>query len=234
MFGNSKNQSDNQGLENHTGVPPGLFSDPAGKFAEIYGSALVGQTRMFIAACLLGLVALISVIGMLYLANKSATTPWIVEVNDLAGVVSKPVKIENIKPNQAVTKAELAKFIMNIFTIDKNLTGRFFREANVMTTGLATTKFSAFRVSEKIVERMTKEPNMSRTVKVTSVDISQTGVGFVFLSTEENVDSVIGTVKAKWRVTLKFEFETPRTEAEILQNPLGLFITDMNITQEGK
>lgn len=234
MFGRSKKQISIQSLADLPGAPEGVFKDPAHEFAEIYGSAVVGQSRLFVVSGIMGFVALAAVIGMFSLANKSTAVPWIVEVNDDSGVVSRPVKIENIRPNQAVIKAELARFIKYIFTIDKALTGGYFRDANVMTSGLGTTKFANFRASENVAQRLAMETSMSRTVTVTSVDLSQQGVAFVFLSTEEHVGQVVGLVKAKWRVTLKYELDSPKSEAEILANPLGLFVTDLNITQEGK
>lgn len=234
MFGRRKKQSEPQTLADQPDAPAGVFKDPAHQFAEIYGSALVGQSRLFVGMGLLGLVAILAVGGMFSLANKSTAVPWLVEVNNDGGVLSRPVKIENIRPNEAVIKAELAKFITKVFAIDRALTPRNFKEANVMTSGMATTKFTNFRASENVAQRLSKETDMTRTVSVTSVDLSQQGIGFVFLSTEENKGQVTGLAKAKWRVTIKYEMDPPKTEAEILTNPLGLFITDLNITQEGK
>jgi type IV secretory pathway TrbF-like protein len=211
-----------------------MYDDAAGKFAEIYGPALVGNARMFVVACAALAVAVAAVGGMYQLSIKSTATPWLVEVSKDGGVLSKPVRIESIQPNRAVVKAELAKFIRQIFTLDIALTPRYFREANVMTSGLATTKFSEFRVLENVAQRLSKEPDMTRIPTVTSVDMSQEGIAFVFLSTEETRGAITGVAKSKWRVTLKYAMNPPKTEAEILENPLGLYITDLNITQEGK
>lgn len=214
-------------------APEGLYSDPIHKFAEIYGSSMVGQARLFILSGVMGVLALASIVGMFALANKSTVTPWIVEVNDDGGVRNRPVRMENIRPNQAVIKSELAKFITNVFTIDPALTPQNFKRANVMTTGLATSQFSEFRSTEKIATRLSKEPDSTRMAKVSSVDISQPGVAFVFLTTEESRGSTLAVANAKWRVTLKYQLTPPKTEKEILDNPLGLFVTGLNITKEG-
>lgn len=234
MFRRRKKEEAPTSLAQQADAPEGLFKDPAHEFSEIYGSALVGQNRMFVVAGLFGLVAITAVIGMFLIAANNTAVLWTVEVTNEAGIVKRPVKIENIRPNQAVVKAELAKFIVNIFVIDKALTPRNFKDANVMTSGLGTTKFSNFRISENIAARLVKEPDMTRLVKVASVDLSQAGIAFVFLTTEETRGALTGIAPAKWRVTLKYEMTPPKTEDEILINPLGLFITDLNITQEGK
>lgn len=210
----------------------GLFSEATDKFAEIYGSALVSQGRMFVLAVLMSLVAMFAVIAMFMLADKSTAVPWLVEFTEEGGIRNKPVKIESINPTQAVIKAELAKFIVNIFTIDKALTPRKFAEANVMTKGLATTQFTEFRASENVMQRLIKEPDVTRVANVSSVDVSTPGVAFVFLTTDEARGALTGMVKAKWRVTLKYELVPPKTEADLLANPLGLYVNAMNITQE--
>ncbi len=233
VFGR-KNKEVPRQLADMPDAPVGMFKDPAQEFAEIYGSAMVGQNRMFVLAGLLGVVTLFAVAAMFSLASKSTAVPWLVEVNNDGGVLSRPVKIENIQPNQAVIKSELAKFIVNIFTLDKALSPRYFVDANVMTSGLGTTKFANFRTSENVAQRLAKEPDMTRFASVTSVDISQRGIAFVFVSTQETRGALTGIAPAKWRVTLKYELTSPKTEEEILKNPLGLFVTDLNITQESK
>lgn len=215
-------------------APPGMFSDPANKFAEIYGSAMVGQARLFVAALASAGVSAIAIIGALAMANHNTAVPFYVPVNDDGGIRNAPVRIESLRPNQAVIKAELGKFLVNVFTIDPVLTPKYFKAANAMTSGLATSQFTDFRVEQKINARLADEQDMTRSATVTSVDISTPGIAFVFLQTQETRGESTKGVAAKWRVTLKYELQPPKTEEEILTNPLGLYITSMNITQEGK
>lgn len=227
-------KSKTSGLADSPGAPLGMFSEPVEKFAEIYGSSKVSQGRMFVVCVLMGFVSMVAVGGMIALSNKSTAIPFYVPVNDEGGVRNAPVRMENIRPNQAVIKAELAKFITNVFTIDPVLTPKYFKAANVMTSGLATTQFTEFRNSENIAVRLSKEPDLTRAVVVGSVDNSQPGIAFAFLTTTEARGAVNGTVIAKWRVTLKYELQPPKSEEEILANPLGLYVTSLNITKEGQ
>lgn len=230
----SSKSSNPRSLADQPGAPAGLFADPVNKFAEIYGTAMVGHSRMFVVAVCMSLVAIVAVVGALTIANRSTAVPFYVQVNDDGGVKNVPVKMESIRPNQAVIKAELAKFIIKVFTIDPALTPGYFKAANVMTSGLATTQFTEFRVEQNINTRMAKETELTRTASVTSVDISQPGVAFVFLVTNEAQGASKSPSVAKWRVTLKYELQPPKSEEEILINPLGLFVVGLNIIQEGK
>lgn len=211
---------------------PEIFGDPKDKFAEIYGSALVGQGRLFVVVIAMGVVTLASVVGLIVMARKSVAVPWYVPVSETAGVVSTPVRVESITPSQAVLKAEMAKFCTHVFTIDRDLTPRYFKAANVLTVGAATGQFGEFRSSENVLQRISKEPELVRTADIASVDASQPGVAFVFLTTTETKGTTTNSIKAKWRVTLKYEIVPPQNERDILANPLGLYINNLNIIQE--
>ena len=221
------------GLQNQHDAPPGVFDDPAGQFAEIYGGAQVASQRMFLVAMCAVALAVFSVIALFVVAQKSVAIPWLVEVSDSGGVVSKPVRLETVRPGDAVIKSELARWATKVFTIDSALSPRYFREANAMTKGLGEAQFTEFRVSQGVVERMTKDATLQRVPTVASVDVSQPGVAFVFLTTKESRGTSVDAAATRYRLTLKYEIIPPNTEAGILANPLGLFVTSMNVSEEG-
>ncbi len=214
-------------------APVGLYQDPKNEFAEIYGSAKVGEQRMFMVAVFCVILALGSFLAYVLNTRKNIAVPWIVEVNQSSGVISKPVRIESVRPSDAVIKAELARWVTKVFTIDRQLTQKLFGEANVMTRGLGTEQFTEFRVKQGITERINKDATLQRKATVASVDVSQVGVGFIFLSTQESQGTTANSATASYRVTLKYEIIPPSTEADILANPLGLYITSMNVVEEG-
>lgn len=215
-------------------APPGMHDDAAGKFAEIYGGAVVAQHRMFIVAAGALLVAAASVAALFSVASNNVAVPFVVEVAPGVGVTNKPVRIEAVRPSEAVLKAELARWAVKVFTIDSDLSPRYFREANTMTKGLGESQFRDFRVSQDVVARMAKDPTLQRIPTVTSVDTSQQGVAFIFVQTKEARGNTAVADTAQYRVTVKYEFIPPATEAAIMANPLGLFITSMNVSEEGK
>lgn len=218
-------------LSESPSAPVGIFKDPRDEFAEIYGSSKVSSQRMFVVSILAIGLAVVAVSFLFINAQKSVAIPLLVEFND-TGVVNKPVRIESIRPTQAVIKAELARWVVKVFTIDSIQTPQFFREANAMTKGLGTQQFTEFRVNQNIINRMTKDQTLQRKVTVSSVDVSQDGVAFIFLSTQEAKGAETNAASARFRATLKYELISPDTESAIMANPLGIFITSMNITEE--
>jgi type IV secretion system protein TrbF len=220
-------------LSGSADAPVGMYDDAKDQFAEIYAGSRVASARMFVVAAISGLVSIASVGGVVLLSRNNVAEPWIVEVNKDSGVVDRPVRVVSMRPSDAVIKAELAKWVVKVFTIDAIQTPQLMREANQLTRGLGTSQFAEFRLQQKVLERMTQDPSLQRKVNIASVDASQNGLAFVFLSTQEAQGTAASTATASWRVTLKYELSPPKTEQEILANPLGLFVTSMNVTQEG-
>jgi type IV secretory pathway TrbF-like protein len=232
VFNKTKPKSKPLTLSEIPGAPPGVFNDPAGEFAEVYGKSKVGEQRLFIVALLAIILSCGAVLALFITAQKSVTVPVLVEFNSDTGVVNKPVIIEHIRPTQAVIKAEIGRWATKILSIDSIQTPRMMREANAMTKGLGTQQYTEFRVKQNILERMTKDKTLERTVKVNSVDISQEGVAFVFVTTKEVKGTELNGPSARFRLTLKYELIPPQSEDEIMINPLGIYITAMNAIEE--
>lgn len=219
-------------LSEHPERPQGMYEEAKDQFVEIFGSSQVAAQRMFLAALLMGLVALVAVVGLYKVAQKSTVVPILVEVDPKTGTVNKPVRIESVRPNDAVIMAELGRWATKILTIDQVLSPLYFREAVVMTKDLGSSQYTDFRVSQKIVERMSKDKTLQRLATVSSVDISQPGVAFIFATTQESRGGSTGSDVARFRLTLKYELSPPRTLSDVMANPLGLYVTSMNVSEE--
>ena len=101
-----------------------------------------------------------------------------------------------------------------------------------MTKGLGTQQFTEFRVKQNVIDRVTKDSTLQRKVTVSSVDVSQAGIAFIFLSTQEAHGTDANTGSARFRITLKYELVPPDTESALLANPLGIYITSLNVIEE--
>jgi type IV secretory pathway component VirB8 len=221
-------------LQKGPNTPIALYADAAGKFAEIWGSSKVGEMRMFLIAFLCCVMALGSIGTVLTLLPLKEVRPWHVTSNSVTGEVSRPVQIEKIDPNIAVVKAELARWAEAVYAIDPLRTSEALRWANQRTADKALGQFAEFRTRERIFERINREPDMVREVKITAVDASQRGTAFIFLTTTERVGSTSPApdkVK-RYRVTLNYKIVPATQEKDLLANPLGLYVTFFSDTEE--
>lgn len=223
-------------LKEHPNSPPAAYNDGINQFAEIYGSSMVSSNRLFVLAVIAGIAALVSVVAIAMIFPLKEIRPWVVETNAATGLVNRPIEVEKVTPSQAVIKAELARWAEGIYIIDRYKTLDAWKFAIARTREKAIDQFALFRARERSLDRITKEPGLLREVKITSVDASQPGFAFVFLTTTERqgTDAISATAVKKYRLTLNYVLDPARTEEQILANPLGIYVTLMNEIEEGK
>jgi type IV secretion system protein TrbF len=215
-------------------TPVAQFERAKQEFAEIYGSAVVGQARMFLLAIIAFVLLGASLLLLGFIFPLKEVRPWVVEVNPSTGVVNRPVQVEKVSPNVAVIRTELARWVEAVFMIDPLRSGEALRWANERAAEKAVAQFAEFRGRERIYDRMRTEPEMIREAKVIAVDASRDGTAFIFVTTSERSGS--GAVPQdrvkRWRVTLNYRTSPATQEAALLANPLGLYVTFFSVTEE--
>lgn len=221
-------------LRSAQNTPASVYEAAEGKFAEIYGSALVNANRSFLIAVGCVLLALASVASVATIFPLKEVRPWVVEVNPQSGVVNKPVQIERIDPNMGVIKSELARWVEAVYMIDPLRTQDSLRWANARAADKGVQQFAEFRARERIYERMRSEPEMMREARVTAVDVSRKGTAFIYVTTTERVAAAAPTPDKikRVRVTLNYVLVPPTTEVALLANPLGLYVTFFSDAEE--
>ena len=215
-------------------TPPAVFGTADAKFGEIYGSAKVEAARWFIGAMLALLLAIVAVSSVAIILPLKEVRPWVVEINPSTGIVNRPVQVERIDPNLSVVKAELARWVEAVYTIDPLRSSELLRWANSRSADKAVGQFTEFRGRERIFERIRNEPEMVREVKVTAVDATQRGTAFIFLTVTERVGSQPPSAEKikRYRVTLNYRLSPATQEAELLANPLGILVTFFSDAEE--
>lgn len=221
-------------FEKASNTPPSVYSQAMNDFAEIYGSSKVEATRWFLIALVCSLVGLVGLITAATVFPLKEIRLWVLEVNPNTGVANRPVEVQRIDPNIAVVKAELARWAEAVYAIDPSRSSEALKWANARTAEKALGQFAEFRSRERIFERIQREPELVRQVRVTAVDASQAGTAFIFLTTTERVGSAPpDPAKTKrFRVTINYRLVPPTQEGELLANPLGLFVTFFADTEE--
>ncbi len=219
-------------LQSHPNTPVAAFEDGANKFAEIYGSSMVSSNRMFILSLVALMLAVTAVGAVTVLLPLKEVRPWLVEVDARTGVVNKPIEVQKVTPNIAVVQAELSRWIEAVYTLDPLRTNELFKYANVRSREKAIGQFTEFRVRERVFERLQREPGLIREVKVSSVDASQTGIAFAFLTTTERVGRDSEPKEKRLRLTMHYQLDPPKNQTDLLANPLGMYVVFFNEAEE--
>jgi type IV secretion system protein TrbF len=215
-------------------TPAVVFGKGMAAFAEIYGSSKVDAARWFVVAMLSILLAITAMAAVSVLMPLKEVRPWVVEINPETGIVNRPVQVERIDPNLAVVKAELARWVEAVYTLDPLRTSELMRWANSRAADKAVAQFTEFRARERVFERIRNEKDLAREVKVTAVDASARGTAFIFITTTERVGSSAPSADRikRFRVTLNYRLTPATQEAELLANPLGILVTYFSDAEE--
>lgn len=231
MFRGKKKPDPVQELEGHPAAQVAM-GGPLNEFADLVTGHRVASQRMFLVAVMALLVAAGTGVGMYHIATTRQVERLIVEVTPNDGVRGKPVRINEMKPSDAVLKAELAKWAEKVMAIDSKRSGDWLQEANVMATGKALEQFRSWRETEGIATKIQKEPDYIRTAKVTSVDVATPGVAQVWVVTKESRGNMAPASPVQYRIRLDYSLAPPKTEQEVFDNPLGLYITFFEPTKQ--
>lgn len=227
-----KKNSGRSDLASAPNTPLAVYETGAARFAEIYGSSMVSSNRMFVISIACVLLSGMALMVVLMLFPLKTIQSWVVEVNPANGLVSKPIEVQKIAPSIAVVKSELARWAEAVYTLDVIRTPELYKWANARARDKAIPQFSEFRVREKSYERLQKDASLFRDVKVTSVDASQSGIAFVFLTTTERQGTGEDVIKKNIRLTLHYVLDAPKTESDLLANPLGIYVVFFNESEE--
>jgi type IV secretory pathway component VirB8 len=224
MFGKKKSSLLN--------TPPVAALTPAQKFSELYGNAAVNGSRWFVFSLLLLFTNILLAISLVVLVPLKKVVPYLVETNSEKLLVAQPFRAEEFRPDARFVKAEATTYVRNLMTIDPYLTRGNFENAMRRSTDKAIGKVKDLIASDQPFERLAKQPGLVREAVVSSVDTSQAGVLFVTVTTNERMSQNPPIVE-QWRFTIHYKTVAPETEAQLMDNPLGINFVYFERFKEG-
>lgn len=199
---------------------------------EQYGSAIVERNRYFIALVILALLALAEGGAIYHMMPLKTVVPYVVKVADNGSVVTSNVATANFQAGEKEISYFLIEWTKNLMTLDKQLTEHNLKAAMRRTSGVASTQLSEHvRLTQPFVA-LSKTPDLVRTVDVITMP-AQIAEKVVMLRVETISRTATQALpKKRFQVTLRYEISPPKTEQEIMDNPIGLFITDFKLSEE--
>lgn len=213
-------------------TPPIATGSAAQKFSELYGNPMVNSSRWFVFSMLLAATNILLASSLVILTPLKTVIPYIVATNAENLLIAKPVRAEEFRPDARFVKAEATTYVRNLMTIDPYLTRGNFENAMRRSTDKAIVKVKDLIASDQPFERLAKQPGLVREAVVTSVDTSQAGVLFVTVTTNERMSQNPPIVE-NWRFTIHYKTISPETEAQLMDNPLGIHFLYFERFKEG-
>jgi type IV secretion system protein TrbF len=209
------------------------YVDARREWNERYGDYIQQAHHWRTTAIFCAAAALISVSGVVYIGAQSKVVPYVVEVDKLGGVaaVARAENPADVDPR--IIKAYLARFVADwrSVTID--------REAQKSAIGRVYAMLPNGSVALGKVNEFFKSRNPFTTSAKQSIDVDVTNLLPISGQTwqvewqevtRDRRGEVEGTVRMK--VSIIVGITPPTQESLILINPLGVYITDLNWSQQ--
>jgi type IV secretion system protein TrbF len=200
---------------------------------ERYGDYIQQAHHWRTMAILCGCVALVAVIGVGYIGAQNKVVPYVVEVDKLGEVAATTRADHPTDVNKRVIKAYLARFVADwrTVTVDRQAQKTAIDRVYAMLPGgsIALTKISDHFKNHNPFSLAGEE---SVAVAVTNIlQISDTTWQVEWQEVTRDPRGVVqSTVRMK--VSIIVGIKPPTAENLILINPLGVYITDLNWSQQ--
>lgn len=197
------------------------------------GNARVQAYNWRMIAFMMGLIALVAVIGLIFQSTKSTVVPYVVEIGAEGTVVGvSPANQSNYTPKEIQIKHFLNELVLKMRNVAAD---PVVYKQNWLSAYSFLTPASAGKMNEMIQ----KENQVSRLEKKQTVQIQMKVINPMADNTyqirwTEDVYEADGRRSESYNMTGLFtiEFATPKDEKELLNNPLGIYIKDFAWSKE--
>lgn len=216
-----------------TAAPNQAFEAARKAWFENYGSAVVEKTRYFLLAFIALVVIIAQGVAIYSLLPLKTVTPYVIEVEKATGRVEAANAVAQVyEPGQPEQQYFVGQFVTKLLTIDRATTRKFLSDAYGMTRGAAVDQFTTWLAKDRPIELLTKDPTLTRTVEIKSVNPLPNSAFLVRVQTSTRQMGGTAPVIKNNALTVHFALVQPKTDKEILENPIGFFVTHFSINED--
>lgn len=212
---------------------PNPYLDARREWNERYGDYIHQAQHWRTMAIVSGLVSLVCVIGVCYIGSRSKVVPYIVEVDKMGDAVAVGRADRAPTVDTRVIKAYLARFVVDwrSVTIDRQAQkAAVDRVYSMVPRGsIAVSKMSEYFRANNPFSAAAKETVAASVTNVLPISEKTWQIEWEEVSRDTR-GSVLNTVRMK--ASILVGVTSPTSESQILLNPLGVYITDINWSQQ--
>ncbi len=184
----------------------------------------------------LGVIALLSMtclalaIGLAMTAPLKEKVPYFVEVEQATGRVDVSNQVAKaFEPNEASVRYFVGRWVVDTFTIDEASRSQRLPASYALLRGAATDQWRRLILEgEDPIGKLDANPTFRRNVEfVAPPQVVSDNSILVRVALVEG-----RRVVARKQISLRFALIPPETDADLLRNPIGLWLTDFGVVNE--
>lgn len=200
-------------------------------FFERFGGATVESSRWFTFSIVLVVVLIGQSIAIMQMLPLKTVVAYKIGVTDEGRVAGTPFAAEAYTPGENEKKYFLSQWTTKLFTLDRFFTEKYLLDAYALTRDQAASQFSDYVNRFQPLVALKADPSLNQQVTVRSVSFVQQGVALVRFRVDTRAAKK-SVVSKDMLLTIYFATIPPKTEEEIYQNPIGLFITQFSVSED--
>ena len=208
------------------------YLDGRREWNERYGSYIKQVQTWKVIAFLSMLTTLASVAGLTYIGSQNKLVPYIVEVDKLGNAQATNYAQQSNMDHSKVIKYTLAEFIQNFSTIYAD--PKIQKEMIYKIYRYLSPSYAAYNmVNAYYKENSPFDRQSTERVRVKVNSIVQINKDTYQVDWEEIVSDPRG-IKMRtdsFKASISFILVPPSTQAEIIKNPIGLYIKEFNFSK---
>lgn len=234
MFGKSKSEPKPLTGKVPSAAPPMAEPDIKSmrQWFERYGHHYVERNRYALLAAILAGIVFVQGGALWALVPLKTTVPWVITLNEQTGAPdARRASAQQYAPGEKEIQYFLARFASLMWEIDRYKSQENLIQAAGMTIDEGSAKLNSWINETKIFGRLKENESLTRTVTINSVTQIEKGAAMIRLTTIERGLNITET-KKNWLLTLHYKLIPPETEADILKNPLGMYVHNMTIQED--
>lgn len=213
--------------EKQTNKSQNPYLDGRREWNERYGDYIAQAKNWRLVAIISLIITVVAVLGNVYIGSQSKIKPFLVAV-DKIGTPIDATPVLDLKVDEKIVKYALADFIINLRTVYKadlvTQKKMIYKTYNYLSTTLP----AYAQITEQIQKNSPFKNPFDRQIEVVSI--------LALGEQQYQVDWIEKTMKQtgetisieKYRATVNYILSEPKTEADIMKNPIGLFIKDIS------
>jgi len=183
-----------------------------------------------VAIAELGLICLLCA-ALFYVANESKITPYVVQVDKLGHAVAFAPAAELHEPVERLYRYQLSTFVYDVRAIITDIEAQEVQMTQAFACSSGTAK-EFLRTYFRDTYKAAIASNETIAVQVTAV-LRLSPKTWRVEWTERHINHGTGASREEhWESALTTAFAPPTTSEEILVNPLGLYVVDINWTKK--
>ena len=213
-------------------APASARGAPPPPWFERLEGASVDASRNFAAACVFALAFLASTAALVLIAVSHRVEPYVLQATAEGAILPSGGRLVPYRPGGAERRYFLAQWSRHLLAIDAALSETWLSEAYQLTRGKATVEFTDWVKGSGPMQRLRDDPSLSRSANISSISLVDDGLALVRVSCERRSLANPAAQHEKFLLTIHFSAEPPVTEEAVLRNPIGLTVSDFQVSED--